>query len=122
MATTVIIGAGIIGESTAYYLSDHQPPSSIHLVEVAPELFSSASGYAGGFLAKDWFSHPAAALGALSYEEHRRLAEANGGRQKWGYSPSTSVSYTAAPAGGKDTKGRGEDWLRAGTSRAEAAA
>ncbi|KAH8886846.1 FAD dependent oxidoreductase [Thozetella sp. PMI_491] len=119
MSSTVILGAGIIGVSTAYYLSDHQTPSSIHLVEPAPELFSSASGHAGGFLAKDWFSPASAALGALSYEEHKRLAREHGGREKWGFSFTTSISYTTAQNAGSTKKG--QDWLLEGTSRAGAA-
>ena len=54
--STVIIGSGIIGASIAYYLSEESSdtqPSEIHLVESSPELFASASGYAGGFLARD---------------------------------------------------------------------
>jgi glycine/D-amino acid oxidase-like deaminating enzyme len=117
---TVILGAGIIGLSTAYYLSQHQEdPTTIHLVEPSPELFSSASGYAGGFLARDWFGPSLAALGALSFDEHRRLAEQHGGREKWGYAPATCVSYVAASA--TTSHVRGDDWLRDGTSRAEAA-
>jgi glycine/D-amino acid oxidase-like deaminating enzyme len=120
MSTTVILGTGIIGVSIAYYLSDHQPGSTIHLVEPSPKLFASASGFAGGFIAKDWFSHDVAPLGALSFEEHKKLAEREGGRDKWGYSATTPFSHAAAPpgAGGK----RGDDWLWAGTSRADAAA
>ncbi|KAJ4298516.1 hypothetical protein N0V88_003546 [Collariella sp. IMI 366227] len=117
---TVILGAGIIGVSTAYYLSQHQDPSSVHLVESSPELFSSASGYAGGFLAKDWFGPALAALGALSFDEHRRLAEEHAGNEKWGYSSATCVSY-AASAAARDSTKRGDDWLRDGTSRADAA-
>ncbi|AEO65069.1 uncharacterized protein THITE_2111659 [Thermothielavioides terrestris NRRL 8126] len=117
---TVILGAGIIGVSTAYYLCQHEDGSSIHLVEPSPELFSSASGYAGGFLAKDWFAPSVSELGALSFEEHRRLAKEHGGREKWGYSPTTSVSY-AASAAARDSQRRGDDWLRDGTSRADAA-
>jgi glycine/D-amino acid oxidase-like deaminating enzyme len=117
---TVILGVGIIGLSTAYYLAQHQDPSSIHLVEPSPELFSSASGYAGGFLAKDWFAPSVAPLGALSFNEHRRLAEEHGGREKWGYSAATCVSY-AASAAARDDQKRGDDWLRDGTSRADAA-
>ncbi|KAI0119701.1 FAD dependent oxidoreductase [Daldinia grandis] len=117
MATTVILGAGIIGTSTAYYLSKHQPASSIHLVEPSPELFASASGYAGGFLAKDWFSPASAALGALSFEEHRKLAEKEGGAQKWGYARSTSISLSPATR----SKKRIDLWVRDGASRAEAA-
>lgn len=120
MSNTVIVGAGIIGVSAAYYLSEHQPGSTIHLVETSPELFSSASGFAGGFLAKDWFSPATTSLGALSFEQHRLLAEKHGGREKWGYSPSTSISYTPKPGGGP--RKRGDDWLREGTSRADVAA
>jgi glycine/D-amino acid oxidase-like deaminating enzyme len=119
--TITILGTGIIGTSTAYYLSQSQTPSSIHLVEPSPTLFASASGYAGGFLAKDWFSPSAAALGGLSFEEHRRLAEEHNGREKWGYSRSIGTSYT--PGKGKTMSGEnGTDWLRHGASRAEAAA
>ncbi|KAL2021001.1 hypothetical protein VTK56DRAFT_7775 [Thermocarpiscus australiensis] len=118
-SNTVILGAGIIGVSTAYYLAQQQDPSSIHLVEPSPELFSSASGFAGGFLAKDWFAPSLAALGALSFEEHRRLAQQHGGREKWGYSTTTCISYAAAPA--SQNQKRGDDWLRDGTSRVNAA-
>lgn len=119
MAQTVILGSGIIGVSIAYYLSDHQPGSSIHLVEISPELFASASGFAGGFLAEDWFGPDVAALGELSFAEHRKLAESEGGREQWGYSPSLPFSHASAPPG-KKTK-RGEDWLREGSSRARVA-
>lgn len=53
--STVIIGAGIIGCATAYYLSHsgNTKPDTIHLIEASPELFASASGNAGGFLASD---------------------------------------------------------------------
>jgi glycine/D-amino acid oxidase-like deaminating enzyme len=120
MSTTVILGAGIIGVSTAYYLSDHQPASSIHLVDPSPELFASATGFAGGFLAKDWFSPPVASLGALSFELHRKLAESKDGREKWGYSISTSINYSSTAKDRASGK-RGDDWLREGTSRAGAA-
>ena len=118
MPPTVILGAGIIGLSTAYYLSLSQTPSSIHIVEPSAELFSSASGFAGGFMAADWFPDSVSALGRLSFEEHARLARQFGGAERWGYRRSTGVSYTARGSGkGK----RGDDWLRAGTSRASAA-
>lgn len=119
MTSTVILGAGIIGVSTAYYLSEHQPGSTIHLVDPSPELFSSASGFAGGFLAKDWFQPAVSSLGALSFEQHRLLAEKYGGRERWGYAGSTSVRYSAGRTAGGG--GRGDDWLRGGSSRAGAA-
>lgn len=120
MATgnTVILGAGIIGTSTAYYLSEsgRTPASSIHLVDASPRMFASASGYAGGFLARDWFSPAVASLGALSFDLHRQLAAQHGGRERWGYSRCTGMSTVES-----DGK-RGEDWLREGTSRAGASA
>lgn len=115
---TVILGTGIIGVSTAYYLSQSQPPSTIHLIEPSKTLFASASGHAGGFLAKDWFSPKLAQLGELSFNEHKRLAEENNGAQRWGYAESIATSYAPKNA----IKGeRSDDWLRAGASRAEAA-
>ncbi|KZL84632.1 fad dependent oxidoreductase superfamily [Colletotrichum incanum] len=116
MSNTVILGSGIIGVSIAYYLADHQPGSTIHLVEPSPELFASASGYAGGFLARDWFSPASAALGALSFDEHGKLAEEHNGREKWGWSTSTTFSHSAAP---KKKSKRDAEWLRDGGSRAD---
>ena len=116
---TVIVGTGIIGCATAYYLSQEPSstaPSDIHLVESSPELFASASGFAAGFLAKDWFSPAAAPLGSLSFELHRQLAEENDGAENWGYSKSRSSSLSTT------TGKRGYEWLREDASRAEAAA
>jgi glycine/D-amino acid oxidase-like deaminating enzyme len=119
---TVILGTGIIGVSTAYYLSQMVSPSTIHLVEASPTLFASASGYAGGFLAKDWFSQPVTDLGALSFQEHKKLAEAYDGGEKWGYSRSQGASYTTAEGSSTTGRERGDEWLRQGGSRANAAA
>lgn len=114
---TIIIGAGIIGLSTAHYLSQspRTPPQTIHLVEAAPSLFASASGYAAGFLARDWYGPALAPLGALSFDLHKELAEKHDGRAKWGYMRSTGTSMA------EDSRAdgpRGEDWLREGGSRA----
>ncbi|KAL8682824.1 MAG: hypothetical protein Q9186_001153 [Xanthomendoza sp. 1 TL-2023] len=114
---TVIIGAGIIGTSTAYYLSQSDTsPSSIHLVDSSPQLFASASGYAAGFLARDWYSPPSASLGRLSFDLHKKLAKEHDGYEKWGYSRSTATSLAETIGGGED-----EDWLGEGASRAKAA-
>ena len=120
-SNTVIIGAGIIGTSTAFYLScsGHTPPSSIHLVEASPDLFASASGYAGGFLAADWFGPATAPLGALSFRLHKDLAERNHGREKWGYSRSTSTSVVENGWKRNGTGLNGHDWIMQGGSRAD---
>ena len=118
----MILGAGIIGLSTAYYLSESpsscSPASEIHLVDASPRLFASASGHAAGFLARDWFSPSVSALGELSFAEHKRLATEHSGREKWGYLPGTGLNYV--PAENRGNK-RGDDWLRDGTSRAQVA-
>ena len=117
--STVILGAGIIGCATAYYLSrsGNTKPDTIHIIEASPELFASASGKAGGFLASDWFGPATASLGALSFKLHKELADEYGGKEKWGYCRSTGTSLTEGkPKGGKT----GYDWLRDGGSRAAA--
>jgi glycine/D-amino acid oxidase-like deaminating enzyme len=115
---TVIIGAGIVGCSTAFYLTrspSATDPSTVHLVESSPELFASASGYGAGFLARDWFSDSVAPLGTLSFDLHKELAAKHNGAEKWGYSRSTGTSLVQVK--GK----RGDEWLREGTSRAATA-
>ncbi|KAL4919665.1 FAD dependent oxidoreductase [Aspergillus aurantiobrunneus] len=116
---TIILGGGIIGASIAYSLSEQAPNEEIHIVESASTLFSSASGYAAGFLAKDWFEPALLPLGELSFAMHEALAARHGGREKWGFMKGTALSLGSmdAASGGA----RGDDWLRAGTSRAETA-
>ncbi|RMY79961.1 hypothetical protein D0864_08865 [Hortaea werneckii] len=116
----VIVGAGIIGCATAYYLSHsgHTKPDTIHLVEASPEMFASASGKSAGFCASDWFGPATASLGALSFKLHKELAEENNGKEKWGYSRSTGTSLTE---GSQQDGSTGYDWLREGGSRADAA-
>ncbi|KAL8993923.1 MAG: hypothetical protein Q9169_005974 [Polycauliona sp. 2 TL-2023] len=111
----VIIGAGIIGTSTAYFLSQSQT-LSIHLIESSPELFASASGYAAGFLARDWFAPASASLGRLSFDLHKTLAKEHRGYERWGYSRSTATSLAETIGGAEE-----DDWLGEGTSRAKAA-
>ena len=119
--STAIVGAGIIGVSTAYYLSERAPAEAhnIHLVEACPDIFASASGFAAGFLAADWFSPPLAELGQLSFRLHRELAAAHQGHERWGYSRSTGTSFAESiiKSDGDDDA----DWLKEGVSRVTAA-
>lgn len=60
-----------------------------------------------------------ASLGELSFRLHKELAEANNGREQWGYSRSTGTSFAE-----KDERLDGEDgreWLNNGGSRADVA-
>ncbi|EGD94271.1 FAD dependent oxidoreductase [Trichophyton tonsurans CBS 112818] len=122
--STVIIGGGIIGVSIAYFLSDPEAqkkhPGEIHIVDSSGELFSCASGYAAGFIARDWYAPELEQLGALSFDLHQQLAAEHDGTARWGYMPSIALSLQVEGLDGKKTA-RGDDWLRRGASRAEAA-
>ncbi|KAK7426068.1 hypothetical protein QQZ08_007378 [Neonectria magnoliae] len=82
----VIVGGGIIGCTTAYYLTRHPKfnPAlhTITLLEAAPSLAPGASGKAGGLLAL--WAYPSC-LVPLSYRLHAELAAEHDGARKWGY-------------------------------------
>ncbi|RMZ83587.1 hypothetical protein DV738_g1108, partial [Chaetothyriales sp. CBS 135597] len=81
----VIIGGGIIGSTTAYFLTRHPKYNpakhSIHILE-ATGIASGASGKAGGLLAL--WAYPQS-LVPLSFRLHRELAAEHGGAERWGY-------------------------------------
>lgn len=91
--TTVILreikltssGGGIIGSTTAYFLSNHakfnKETDTITLLE-ATKIAGGASGKAGGLLAL--WAYPSCIV-PLSYKLHQDLAEKHGGVDRWGY-------------------------------------
>lgn len=82
----VVIGGGIIGLSTAYYLSLARTSGrSITVVDKASVLFAGASGKANGILGDYGFEPEAETLGKLSWELHQQLASVHGGWAGWGY-------------------------------------
>ncbi|QGA12607.1 hypothetical protein EYB26_000251 [Talaromyces marneffei] len=81
----IIIGGGIIGSCSAYYLTRH--PSydpSIHKITLleASEIAGGASGKAGGLLAL--WAYPSCIV-PLSYKLHAELAKEHNGKDNWGY-------------------------------------
>lgn len=83
----VIIGGGIIGCTTAYYLTRHPSysPSTtkITLLEASKNgAAQGASGKAGGLVAK--WAYPSELVG-VSFEEHVLLAELHNGKERWGW-------------------------------------
>ncbi|KAK8869699.1 hypothetical protein IAR55_000267 [Kwoniella newhampshirensis] len=111
----LIIGGGIAGVSTAYYLSTHplrSPQTRITLVE-GTKVAAAASGYSGGFLAKDWHGSATASLSAMSYELHKTLAEEFGGKEKWGYRSVDTLSIET-DATRKSKKSSPLPWLPQG--------
>lgn len=71
----VICGGGIIGASTAHYLSvlDTSKTLDITVIE-RKSIACHSSGKAGGFLALDWHSSHTESLAELSYKLHEELA------------------------------------------------
>ncbi|KAH6706424.1 FAD dependent oxidoreductase [Leptodontidium sp. MPI-SDFR-AT-0119] len=81
----VVIGGGIIGCTTAYYLTHHpQFDPSVHTVTVieAEKLANGASGKAGGLVAA--WANPSN-LARLSFDFHDQLARDHNGAELWGY-------------------------------------
>lgn len=81
----VIIGGGIIGATSAYYLTRHPAYSplthSITLLE-ASTIASGSSGKAGGLLAL--WAYPSNIV-PLSFRLHEALAAEHNGAERWGY-------------------------------------
>ncbi|KAL4779988.1 FAD dependent oxidoreductase [Aspergillus varians] len=81
----VIVGGGIIGCCSAYYLTQHPSfdPSrhSVTLIE-ASDIAGGASGKAGGLLAL--WAYPSNIV-PLSYKLHAELAKEYNGKDRWGY-------------------------------------
>ncbi|KAF3912238.1 hypothetical protein AA313_de0200730 [Arthrobotrys entomopaga] len=80
----VVIGGGIVGVSSAYFLSHHPTSPTVTLIE-ASSIAAGASGKAGGLLALDWHGSDTSSLAKLSYRTHAFLAEKYNGRERWGY-------------------------------------
>ena len=83
----VIVGGGIIGCTTAYYLSHHPSFRSdideITILEASTiGVAQGASGKAGGLVAK--WAYPRE-LVDVSFPEHVRIAELHNGAQRWGW-------------------------------------
>ncbi|TVY82109.1 putative oxidoreductase [Lachnellula suecica] len=111
----VIVGGGIIGCTSAYFLTRH--PSfnpAIHKITVleATAIASGASGKAGGLLAL--WAYPANIV-PLSYRLHAELAKEHDGARRWGYRAVHCGSIDAKgkklDAGGTD-EGKGEEWKK----------
>nr|POF17533.1 putative oxidoreductase c1f5.03c [Quercus suber] len=101
----VIIGGGIIGCSSAYFLSRHSSydPArhSITLLE-ASKIAGGASGKAGGLLAL--WAYPSSIV-PLSYRLHQQLAEEHGGATRWGY---RAVHCGQVDCVGRELGGKGQ--------------
>ena len=88
----IICGGGVIGASTAYFLSE--VGAEVTIVE-RNSIACAASGKSGGFLALDWNDHtPLANLARRSFELHSALAEKHD--RHWGYRRVDTLSIAAS--------------------------
>lgn len=103
----VIIGGGIIGVCTAYYLSIH-PSSSSRTITIleGTAIAAAASGRAGGLVAKWAFP---TCLAEPSFRLHADLAKQFNGAERWGYRKVTAGQVDAIVGGKMKTK-RGKKW------------
>ncbi|KAI0471849.1 FAD dependent oxidoreductase [Xylariaceae sp. FL0804] len=110
----VIIGGGIIGTTTAYFLTRHPEynPSIHHITLLeATSIAAAASGKAGGLLGL--WAYPTC-LVPLSYRLHAELAAEHGGAERWGYrrvdcgqiAATVKARTTSTPKKAKRAKGR----------------
>ncbi|KAK8111182.1 FAD dependent oxidoreductase [Apiospora kogelbergensis] len=100
----IIIGGGIVGCTTAYYLSRH--PSfnpAFHRITLleANSIAAGASGKAGGLLGL--WAYPQCIV-PLSYQLHADLAAAHRGAERWGYR-TVGCGQVAATLKHKDLNG-----------------
>jgi FAD dependent oxidoreductase len=90
----IIIGGGIIGLSTAYYLLlSGVKGRQIKIVDRAPRLLQGASGKANGMLGDYGFPIGAASLGQLSWQLHTKLCQEYNGWKRWGYTQRCVIHY-----------------------------
>ncbi|KAI0408090.1 FAD dependent oxidoreductase [Xylaria palmicola] len=101
----VIIGGGIIGATTAYYLTRHPAfnPSIHHIALLeAASIAAGASGKAGGLLGR--WAYPMCIV-PLSYRLHAELASEHDGAARWGYRR-LECGQLAATVEGKDSRSK----------------
>ncbi|KAI0537808.1 FAD dependent oxidoreductase [Xylaria digitata] len=111
----VIIGGGIIGTTTAYYLTRHPSfnPLIHHITLVeATSIAAGASGKAGGLLGL--WAYPTC-LVPLSYRLHAELAAEHDGATRWGYRQ-LECGQIAATVKGKNSRSKGKSKGRKSTS------
>ncbi|KAK0116393.1 hypothetical protein ONS95_013413 [Cadophora gregata] len=123
----VIVGGGIIGCTTAYFLTRHpsfNPTKYTITILEAQSIASGASGQAGGLLAL--WAYPSSIV-PLSYKLHAELAKEHDGAKRWGYrtlhcgslsakgkdySGETNSNTNTNTAGNKDGPGAAEEWQK----------
>ena len=117
--SVVVVGAGIVGASTVFYLTRRRDAPAACLIDGAPEPAAAASGKAGGFLARDWSEgSPLGPLASAGFDLHVDLA-AEFGPDAVGYRRVEAVSASFPPvnAARKPAPAAGSNWFYAPNGR-----
>ncbi|KAI9281034.1 FAD dependent oxidoreductase [Sporodiniella umbellata] len=95
----VIIGAGVMGASTAFFLSKSLS-CSVTVIEKT-SIACAASGKSGGFLALDWNDHSnyLSKFSRASFRLHQELAQTLEGAKNYGYRALETYSITFGKGG-----------------------
>lgn len=109
--SVVIVGGGIIGATTAYYLTRHpkyDPATHSITILEATGIASGASGKAGGLLAL--WAYPSSIV-PLSFRLHKELAKEHNGAERWGYRALGvgSIECVGRPIPASKVSGEGEE-------------
>eukprot|EP01059_Diplonema_ambulator_P014691 TRINITY_DN25641_c0_g1_i1.p1 TRINITY_DN25641_c0_g1~~TRINITY_DN25641_c0_g1_i1.p1 ORF type:complete len:433 (+),score=35.95 TRINITY_DN25641_c0_g1_i1:62-1360(+) len=97
----LIVGGGIVGSATAYYLKKLGATERIIIIEKF-RIAAHSSGKAGGFLAKTWCEgRRSGALARLSYDLHSQI-ENEAGAATLEYRPVRAVDEDGAVIGNED--------------------
>lgn len=113
----VIVGAGIIGVCTAYYLVKHPKfdPAKYHISLVeSKRVAGGASGKAGGLLALWAFPQQ---LVPLSFKLHQQLSDQYDGENEWDYRRLTTVSIEGDISNYKEEDDEDDDVSTSDTER-----
>ncbi|KAJ3200721.1 hypothetical protein HDU82_008668, partial [Entophlyctis luteolus] len=110
--SVVILGGGITGVCTAYYLRS-KGISRIVIVDSEGSIAPCASGKAGGFLARNW---PHSSLSKASFDLHAQLADEHDGAKRWLYRP-VDVFSVSMSDGKKPAKHSNVDWTAGRANR-----
>jgi glycine/D-amino acid oxidase-like deaminating enzyme len=110
---TVILGGGIIGGSTAFYLAEQLRQSNssacIYILDSSSEPLAGASGHPSAVLHYDDFRPETQSLGRLSWDLHKELASKNDGRDSYAFSPLAAYNITIAGEVGRMLMNDGPD-------------
>ena len=103
----LILGGGVIGATTAYYLA--AKGAEVVVLERGA-VACAASGKSGGFLALDWCDGtPLMRLARRSFALHAELAETLG--TEWGYRRMTTYAGTVSPWPVEPPSAVGQGWI-----------